>query len=550
MTWKIDELSFFFLVFFWRKYIFQLPMKYLFLLLLIPEISIGKKDFPKANIKRLPVERAMNSLVMVTASSGQTIVEAIGFIAKDLKGNVGVVTSFGFLDKVVYIGAENSILVYNKANRFFRVKEVKNLSPLNNLIFLKVKGDLTEKGNRIPLSIADSHSPNEQLFYALRETANSSHSWFQARAVQKTISLPQRLDFLIEDSYVDIKKEHKLVNIPVFNRKGEILSLVSDGADHTLHGIPFKEIKAFLQSSENGSCFIRGCVIEARRTLYKKALSGDSDNQASYMLMFYTSKPLGLFEEFARSIGITRSARLTEDSALFHKKSVKWNARFYYYWLTSHEGMPKKKRSEHFEFLERESSIRGLAEQGHPHFQYLMGHIYLYLDNSSQAKYWFKKSAENGYIPGLWETIGVYFGDGLSVLNSLSEGGYIPAYRLLGLLRRDLRKVKNFFDEYNEKGKDIYMFGSSSFFPELRNLEIKPSEYNKNFSESLTHLALGFNLLQQFAGQSYEPFETFQRYFRKHINRKLKRGRPIYVFSEKGDSPCKNTFFAQATPTR
>ena len=482
---------------------------------------------------------------MVTAASGQIdqseqlVIEAVGFIAQDSEGNIGVVTSFGFIDKTVYINGENSIVVYNKANNFFTVEKIKNISPNNNLVFLKVRGDLTEGGRRPPLSLANSHTQNEPLFYALQAKAASSPSWFQVETVQGVFSLSNRLDFLVETSYTDIKTAHKPANIPVFNQKGEIVSFVSDGADHTLYGVPLEEMRTFLQSPENCS-FVRGCVIEARKILYKKAfLRGDS--QASYMVMLHTAKSVGTFKEFMHSIGRTYSVSINVDGDFFRKDSAKWDARFYYYWLTNHEGLSKKKRKEYFEFLERESSVKQLAEMGHPHFQYLMGSIYLHLDDPSQAKYWFEKSARNGYIPGLWEEMRMHLDSGLSGLSALSEKDHTMARQVIVFLGQDFTDAINFIKRYNEQRRRLSVSRAehSQNVSTAAVMETDTDE-NSRFFESLAHLERGLDLLQQLVERNYNPAKKLQRYFKRYMQEEMET--PTYVLFKKLSEECKGHF--------
>ena len=270
------------------------------------------------------------------------------------------------------------------------------------------------------------------------------------------------------------------------------------------------------------------------------------------MLMLYTTGSVGSFEEFMRSIGVTYSVKIRTDSGVFWKEAEQWDPKLYYDWLTNHKGMPERKRKEHFEFLEQKSSVKQLAREGHPHFQYLMGSIYLHLGNSSQAEYWFKKSAENGYIPGLWESMRVHLSNGLSIISSFAERGYIPAYRLLALLRLDFSKVKGFLDgPDNKKGRDLLDSGLADVFPLFREVrdqafpaasETDAGESGKSFSKGLTHLEAGLDFLQQFAEQGYDPTEKLQGYLKTRIKRKLKGGRPIYVFSEDVEQACENTF--------
>ena len=400
-------------------------MKWFALFLFIPGFIIGQDTSAKEEVVLFPVKKAIDSMVTVAVSAdpkqsqidlsgfsqiGKSfsirlshlppLMETIGFIAKDNNGNIGVIAGFNIPDRAVYIKMEKSLVVYNNKDRGFAVKEIKTLSPLNNLVFLKVEGDLTEQGSRPPLPLANSQTNNEKLFYISR--ISSIGLWFKAKPVQTTVSLPDRQDFLIEDTYTKALQPAESVNTPlvnhtpVLNQKGEVVSFVFDGSQHTLYGIPLRVLKNFLSSSEMCSPFIRGCVIEARRTLYKQALS--RDRKAMYVLMSLTENSFKEFKMLMHSIGIKDSKRIKKEQDLFWREAAKWNAGLYHHWLTNNEDLSKEERKKHFEFLAQESSIRSFAQQqDHPHFQYLLADTYFHLGNRNKSRYWFNKANENGY---------------------------------------------------------------------------------------------------------------------------------------------------------
>ena len=398
-------------------------MKWFALFLFIPYFVIGQDTSAKEEVILFPVKKAIDSMVTVAVSAepkqsqidlsgfsqiGKSflrrlfhlppLMETIGFIAKDNNGNIGVIAGFNIPDRAVYIKMEKSLVVYNNKNRGFAVKEIRTLSPLNNLVFLKVEGDLTEQGKRPPLPLAKSQTDNKKLFYISR--ISSSGLWFKAKPVQTTVSLPDRQDFLIENTYTKAFQPAESVNTPlvnhtpVLNQKGEVVSFVFDGSQHTLYGIPLRGLKNFLSSSEICSPFIRGCVIEARRTLYKQALS--RDRKAMYVLMSLTENSFKAFEMFMHSIGIKDSTQIKKEQDLFWREATKWNAGLYHHWLTNNEDLSKEERKKHLEFLE--SSIKSLAQQqDHPHFQYLLGDIYFHLGNRRESQYWLDAANKNGY---------------------------------------------------------------------------------------------------------------------------------------------------------
>ena len=148
-------------------------MKCFWLLFLIPSVSFGDSQLSEENITFLPVKKAISSLVRVVIDNprNRSIVEAkpkpphlletVGFIAKDSKGDIGVITGFNIFNIAVHIGIEKALMVYNSADHKFSVKEIKSISPVSNLIFFTLKGDVTENGDIPPLPLAHFRTNNE-----------------------------------------------------------------------------------------------------------------------------------------------------------------------------------------------------------------------------------------------------------------------------------------------------------------------------------------------------------------------------------------------------
>lgn len=388
-------------------------MKYFWLLFLIPSVPFGDNPLSETDITFLPVKKAMGSLVRIVIENPKNssnskekstpphLLETIGFIAKNNKGDIGVITGFDIFNMAVHIDMEKFLTVYNSTDHKFAIKEIKNISPVNNLIFFTVKGDLTENGEIPPLLLAHARTDNEPEFYTSKVlSGNDFH--LKAKKIQKTVSLANRLDFLIFDMYTKGTQPNEaftpvLNQTPVFNHKGEVVSFVSNGSKHTLYGIPLQDLKKILNSSEYCSPFIRGCVIEARKELYRKAKAKDS--RAIYALMSLTYEFDDSFENFMHSIGIQNSIQIKKEQQFFWKEAIDWDAELHHHWLTNNNSLSKSNKRKHFAFLEQTSSLQSLAQQGHPHFQYLLADVYFQLNNKDQALHWLNEARKSGYIP-------------------------------------------------------------------------------------------------------------------------------------------------------
>ena len=441
-------------------------MKYFYLLFFISSISFGDTQFSETDISFSPVKKAINSLVKVVIDNPQSRLnvnakkqpphrlETIGFIAEDSKGDIGVIAGFNIFNMAVHIDMEKVLMVYNSAGHKFAVKGIKTISHVNNLIFFTLKGDVTENGSLPPLPIAHSRTNNEPEFY-ISKVVSGDVCHLTTKKVQKTVSLDNRLDFLTSDIYTKLiqptEAHTPIINqTPILNHKGEIVSFVLDSSEHILYGTPLQDLRALLNSSEYCSPFIRGCVIEARKKLHKKA-QDKKDIRAIYALIFLTYEFHKSFEKFMKSIGIQDSIQIKEEQELFWKEATKWDADLYYDWLTDNKDLSKPDRKKHLEFLEQESSLKSLAQQGHPHYQYILADIYFQLDDRNQALHWLNKANQSGYIPATWKKMSLYFLDSFNNLNKLAKQGHPPAQQLQGLINQDFRKFKDSLNRYSQK---------------------------------------------------------------------------------------------------
>ena len=544
-------------------------MKCFWLLFFIPFVSFSDNQLSEADITFLPDKKAINSLVRVVIDNPQNrlsinaqnkpphLLETVGFIAKDSKGDIGVITGFNIFNMAVHIDMERSLMVYNSVDHKFTVKAIKSISPVDNLIFFTVKGDLTENGDIPPLPLAHFRTDNEPEFYTSKVlSGNDFH--LKTRKVQKTVSFADRLDFLISDIYtknIQPTETHTPVinQTPILNHKGEVLSFVFDGSEHTLYGTPLQDLQKLLNSSEYCSPFIRGCVIKARKELYRKAQE-DKDSRAIYALIFLTYEFRKSFENFMHSIGIQDPIQIKREQEFFWKEATKWDIGLYHHWLTNNKNLSKSDRKKHLKFLEQTSSLKSLAQQGHPHFQYLLADIYFQLNDKDQALYWLNEASQSGYMPAVWKKMSLYFLENFSDLNNLAKQGYPPAQQLLGLINQDFKKFKSALNQYNQKKLKPYSPNKDHSQTDLNHSLSVPQRsttppftetnsyyFSMHFSDTLINLQKGFDILETLAKQNYERAKIALSSFKE--NRTGKKLRLLfYPLSERLNQKCEEVF--------
>ena len=496
-------------------------------------------------------------------SSPSPIIETTGYIAEDREGDIGVITGLHLIDKAVYIDKERFLFVYNNKNQGFRVKKVKHISPENNMVFLIVEGDLTEGGKRPPLPLANSYSENEPLFYTLRATSPKG-LWFKTKPVQKRISVNNsREDFLITDLYsntalsAEVIGEPVVNQTPILNQKGEVVSFASNGSGHAMYGVPLQDLSHFLNSSEICSVFIRGCAMRAKRSLHEQAQFGN--RKAMYMLLLFANESFLAFEELMRFIGENDSIQIKRDYENFWEESIEWDPELYYRRAISDGDISEEERRKQLQFLEQKSAAKFLAEQGHPHFQYVLGNIYFYLGDKHQAEYWISKSAENGYIPSRLIKMDWLLANSLNKLIVLAEQNYAPAKKFLFLISHDFEEAEKFLANHNKMIPHFPKLeeDSGGFFQRIKNRlqgDMAPAvretaifELNVTFSKSMNYMTQGFELLNQMAEQGYTPAKRLQDRLKQHIAQKeLKL--PNHPLSEQQERECEETYTAHFVP--
>ena len=281
-------------------------------------VSVGESYFSRSNVEYLPPRKAENSLVLVAGHDGRghRLWEELGWIAKDVQGNVGVVASFRVIDRSLYKNTSRfSIGVYAYPGVFFAVKELKRISPIENLMFLTFQRDITENGKRVPLRLAET-SPRETdpLFYAFRRNSlRPNQSWFEMKKVKRAVFLSGRQDFLLDTNIKEIHAADPISSL-VMNQRGEVVSFASRSAEDILFGTPLNYLKGFLSESSESSdslencsiVFLKGCVMKARRKLYRSA---SKDSRASRELSYMSESR---FEQFMQSIGISDLSLITK----------------------------------------------------------------------------------------------------------------------------------------------------------------------------------------------------------------------------------------------
>ena len=503
----------------------------------------------------------MDSLVRVVVHDnwGLTAHEDLGFVTKDANGTIGVLTSSRVIDRTIDTGTgKNLIGIYNNTNKFFPLKEIKKISPGDNLILLKLEGDITDKGRRTPLSLAESFREKEPLFYIIWETHNSSAIiHFRTERVQHTVNLSDRQDFIISSDFTEISPEESS-NSLILNSRGEVVSFVSSGTLYTLFGTPVEKIKGFLSGpSENCSLlFLKGCLIRARKTLYGEAKSENSRAGYEIIRSFLREES---FEMFMRSIGINDPIQIKKDWEFFLKKSAEWDEKPYFSWIVDNESMTEEEQRERLLSLEQMSKV--LAEQDHPHFQYLLALIYSQLRNSPQRIYWAEQAAKKKYIPALFMTGSLYLIEGIGELKELARENHALANQLLGLLHHDFSNAMDFLKEYTGY-KPLRPSGRSptrsSFQPvhifRENNLPavIEWSIYSQNvlFSLNLKKVKAGLDLIHEAAEGGFSYAKKLLNNFEKSMALARKPEEPIYMLSPFQERECRDFFTRHFTSSK
>lgn len=487
----------------------------------------GGKDLFERNLKE-----AEDSLVLVVGrdQKGQRLWGGVGWIVKDTWGTVGVMTSFRVIDRALdgkNIKQEDmkhiSFDVYIRSGTSFAVEELRGIDPIENLVFLTLKGDVTQSGKRTPLKFVDAPpTETEPLFYTIRQNGlQSNKSWFEMRKVKHAISLPGRQDFLV-DTDLDKIYRGSPVDSLVLNQRGEVVSFASRSAEYILFGTPLNKLKGFLsRSSENCSIsFLRNCVIKARKTLYENAYKND---RAARELVSHKSEDR--FAKFMRSIGISDSSRVEVEREDFLKLSIRWNPDLYYQWLVDTGNL------DIWLLKYLEESIEQLAEQGHPYFQYFLA---LAIDGRRPHRpkevvlRWIGESSRKGYAPALFSEGVSYLTGSVNGLKGLTAGSHASLQQLLGFLEKHLReKIVDSIREYEQTTSVLDFPPRRRLYSFFRNIQHTwregfsgmslPAVYVAHFSEVLDNFIKGFDLLYQSADQNYGSSQELVSDFEKHI---------------------------------
>ena len=476
--------------------------------------------------------KAKDSLVLVVGHDrrGHRLWEELGWIAKDDRGTVGVMASFRVIDRAfdedisrVFVG------VYTRPGSLFAVKELKKVDPIENAVFLTLNGDVTQNGRVAPLPFAETAPrETEPLFYTIRQTSvQSNSSWFEMKKVQSAIFLPSRQDFLLDTNIKAVDSKNP-VNSLVMNQRGEVVSFASRGAEYILFGTSLNDLKGFVSGpSEDCSIdFLRGCIIKARKKLYKGAYSND---RAARELISHKSEDH--FAEFMRSIEISDSVRVAEEREHFLKISTRWNPDLYYQWLVNAEGEKEFLRGARLNHLEE--SVRKLAEQGHPHFQYLLALVSEELNRPPKiVLHWLQESSGKGYAPALFRESLFHLTGSVNGLKGLTAGSHASLQQLLGFVEKDLReKVMDFIKDYEKTASLVNLPPRRrlyNFFQNIRDVWYEgfsiglpgtgiPYAYRAPFLKALDNLIQGFDLLYKSVDQNYGPAQELVSNLEKHI---------------------------------
>ena len=364
--------------------------------------------------KKLPLQKAMDSIVTVffIRQDGTHVVN-MGFIAKNKKGEVGVVTQFAFLDYAVT--QNNSLFILSK-NKTFEVKAVKKISPMDDLLFLAVKGELESP----PLQLAptNNHKAGDLYLYTVKD---DPQYWFSAKRVQNSFSFFGRQDFILSSTIEEI---HSLI----LNSKGEVVSLTTSRDQYVHYGVPLLNLKNFLHQTSYNCYHIRGCVVEARKKLYDKAKKGNT--KAQYRLVLLAQIRRSIFEDLMLSIGIEDPHQIQKDWKMFNKGLIEWESSIFYKNIMN-STMSNQEKKKNLKLLSQNQTVKVLAEKGHPAYQYILSHVYFYLGFHNQTSHWLEQSVNKQYVPSLL-VLDLFFAVKYFIqLRKLSEKNYKPAQQLI-----------------------------------------------------------------------------------------------------------------------
>ena len=338
-------------------------------------------------------------MVLVSAFEGNgEYLQGSGFITKDGRGNVGVLTSFHLINEIIKNQSGNFIFVHNKAGQAFAVHAVTSISAQDNLIFLTVRGDITKQGAFPPLmpNFRTVLYKGDQLFYTSLPLAYG-HSWFKAHKVQQAVALPpDRTDFLINRPAQNVIQS-SLGGSLILNQEGDVISIAFIGSGHTLFGVPYRNFKQFLNLSKDRSRFIRGHIVTAKKLLYEESLYGNP--KAKHALALHSGESLNGFRAFMQSIGeLPAAARVNNIWQALLKSSVKWEPELYFKHLVLNKNLKSEEIKKQLAALANSESMNFLIEKGHPHFEYILSWIYFLQGEEQKALSLLNKSAQKGYL--------------------------------------------------------------------------------------------------------------------------------------------------------
>ena len=502
------------------------PMRIILLSVFFTFFSSGADLSSQTFILPPPVTTAMDSIVKIfIEGKKKPLAQEIGFIAKNSKNEIGVVTTLSIVDTAVYSG--NSLYVLNKQTEIFPVKAVKNMSPIDGLIFLKIEGELGAR----PLPLAHSRISKENLFYTIQKK-----TWFNVEKVRGSFSQLGRNDFITES---EIRGYFSSL---ILNTKGEVVSFAENGAAYTHYGTPLKSLKDLLRPSLYGSCvFIRGCIIKARKELYEKGRANNP--KAQYRFLSLTAANKSIFKHLADSIGIKNLLQIQKDWNFFQKGFAQLDS-YASYSFTGHKfRMSSKKKEKYFEFIAQNPKVKALAQKGHPHIQYVMGLLNLRLGFDGMSFDWFKKSREKQYIPSLFWSSLFEMTYSLTKLNDLAKQDYEPAQEfkkeLISIVKKrpphpkkekkdiflDLDKINEVLQKYEQALSMTVFSQTSSAF---------------HFKENIEYLTAGFTRFKNSVEQGYTGALTILPDFNKKIQHLFEKNTALY---HDGKASCTMFFF-------
>ena len=206
----------------------------------------------------------------------------------------------------------------------------------------------------------------------------------------------------------------------------------------------------------------------------------------------------------------------------------------------------------YLESLQAMSLAKSFAESGHPHFQYVFGHIDWTLNHEASAYERLDESAKAGYPPGRFAKGLFFISSGLKTLLILDWKDFAPAKKALSLLTGDLNEAKIFMREFRHRSAVLSSFRFPSFQDWhasgdfLNAAALQDTDFYKAgrlFDGALFFLEEGIRILQDLKESlRHQSASDFLGRFEEFLRVELQA--PVRFSSEILDDECEAAFSA------